>query len=127
MNTETNSLNWFEIPVTDFYRARHFYQVVFSIHMEEANIMEMQMAYFPGTPGNGKVFGALVKSDYHQPSLNGTIVYLNGNPDLQMVLDKVESEGGKILMPKTLITEEIGYMAFIEDTEGNRVALHSQQ
>jgi hypothetical protein len=35
--------------------------------------------------------------------------------------------GGKILMGRTEINPEIGYMAFFLDTEGNRVALHSQQ
>ena len=33
---------------------------------------------------------------------------------------------GKVLIPKTHITDEIGYMAFFEDTEGNVVAMHSQ-
>ena len=68
-----------------------------------------------------------MQSDYHKPSMDGTIVYLNANPDMTSVLEKVELEGGKILMPKTHISPEIGYMAFFADTEGNRVALHSQE
>ena len=127
MTPETNSLNWFEIPVIDISRAKHFYQVIFSIHMEEENMMDMQMANFPYSPGKGKASGALVQSKFHTPSLTGTIVYLNGNPDLNSVLEKVEMVGGTILMPKTKISDEIGYMAFIQDTEGNRVGLHSQQ
>ncbi|MDX2047066.1 MAG: VOC family protein [Chitinophagaceae bacterium] len=126
MSPETNSLNWFEIPVTDMERAKHFYQVVFSIHMDTDEMMGMQMAYFPSMPGNGKASGALVKSDFHKPSAEGCIIYLNGNPDLSSALEKVESVGGKIVMGKTAITPEIGYMAFFMDTEGNRVALHSQ-
>jgi uncharacterized protein len=59
--------------------------------------------------------------------MEGTTVYLNANPDMGSVLEKVEMEGGKILMPKTSISPEIGFMAFFADTEGNRVALHSQQ
>ncbi len=42
------------------------------------------------------------------------------------VLDRILSEGGQIIMPKTLIAPEIGYMANFIDTEGNRIALHSQ-
>ena len=42
------------------------------------------------------------------------------------VLSKIEIEGGQILMGKTKISDDIGYMAFFRDTEGNRVALHSQ-
>jgi uncharacterized protein len=127
MDTTTNSLNWFEIPVTDMHRAKHFYQVLFSFHMDEMEMMGMRMAMFPGENGNGKVSGALVQSDNHKPSMEGTIVYLNANPDMTSVLEKVEMEGGKILMPKTHISPEIGYMAFFADTEGNRVALHSQE
>jgi hypothetical protein len=82
---------------------------------------------FPGTDGNGKVYGALAQSDYHKPGMEGSVVYLNANPDMNTVLEKIEMEGGKILMPKTEISPEIGFMAFFADTEGNRIALHSQQ
>ena len=47
--------------------------------------------------------------------------------DLAMCCYGEEMEGGKILMPKTQISPEIGYMAFFADTEGNRVAVHSQE
>ena len=126
MNEQTNSLNWFEIPVTDFERARHFYQVVFSIHMDVDNMMGMKMAFFPMEMGSGKASGALVQSDFHKPSMDGSIIYLNANPDMTEVVQRIEQEGGQILMPKTHITDEIGYMAFFKDSEGNRVALHSQ-
>lgn len=127
MDTTTNSLNWFEIPVTDMPRAKHFYQVIFSMHMDETEMMGMQMAFFPNEMGNGKASGALVKSEGHKPSMDGTLVYLNANPAMDSVLEKIESAGGTILMQKTQITPEIGYMAFFTDTEGNKVALHSQE
>jgi uncharacterized protein len=127
MDTTTNSLNWFEIPAMDMARAKHFYQVIFSMHMNDGHLANMEMAYFPYQPGSGKASGALVKSDFHKPSQGGTIVYLNANPNMDAVIEKIEPMGGKILMPKTEITPEIGFMAFFTDTEGNRVALHSQQ
>lgn len=127
MNNETNALNWFEIPVSDMARAKHFYQVIFDIHMEDMNVSNVEMAAFPYSAGNGRVSGALAKSDFHKPSMDGTLVYLNANPDMSPVLEKIEAEGGKILMGKTSISPEIGYMAFFEDIEGNRIALHSQQ
>ena len=40
-------------------------------------------------------------------------------------LDKVEGAGGKIMIPKTEISKEYGFMAVITDTEGNRIAFHS--
>ncbi len=126
MNQETNSLNWFDIPVWDMQRAKHFYQVAFGIHMEDMNMPGMEMATFPYEMGSGKVSGALVKSDYSKPSADGVLVYLNANPDMTEVLQRIESEGGQITMGKTQISPEIGYMANFIDTEGNRIALHSQ-
>ena len=127
MDKTTNSLNWFEIPVTDIQRARHFYQVAFGIHMEEMEMMGMKMASFPMENGNGKASGALVQSENHVPSMDGTVVYLNANPDMEPVLERIQEQGGRILMPKTAISPEIGYMALFMDTEGNKVALHSQE
>jgi len=126
MDTTTNSMNWFEIPVRDMARAKHFYQVIFGIHMDEMEMMGMRMAGFPGEPGSGKVSGALVQSENHIPSAEGAVLYLNANPDMTPVLEKIEQEGGHIVLPKTAITPEIGFMAFFIDTEGNKVGLHSQ-
>ncbi len=72
-----------------------------------------------------KIGRALVKSPDHEPSTKGALIYLNANPDLQLVLDKVEKDRGKILRPKTFIDEETGSMAFIIDSEENIVGLHS--
>jgi predicted enzyme related to lactoylglutathione lyase len=127
MNKETNSINWFEIPVTDLQRAKHFYQVAFSIHMEDMDMPGTEMSGFPGDMGNGKVSGALVKSDYSIPSPDGILIYMNANPDMADVLQRIESQGGKINMGKTLISPEIGYMASFIDSEGNRIGLHSQE
>ena len=89
-------------------------------------MMGMEMASFPYEPGTGKASGALVQSSMHQPSGDGVKLYLNGNPDLSAVLSKVETAGGKVLMPKTNISDDIGFMAFFTDTEGNTIGLHSQ-
>jgi predicted enzyme related to lactoylglutathione lyase len=127
MDQTTNAINWFEIPVTDMARARHFYQVIFSIHMQEMEIANFQMAMFPFEGGNGKASGALVRSEMHQPSQSGVLVYLNANPNMDDVLKRIEQEGAQIIMPKTQIDPETGYMAFFIDTEGNRIGLHSQE
>jgi hypothetical protein len=42
------------------------------------------------------------------------------------VLARVEAAGGKIAMPKTSIGPN-GFMAFIIDTEGNQVGIHSTE
>ena len=125
MDGNVNSINWFEIPAADINRAKKFYETVFNINMESQNMMGMEMAFFPYENGSGKASGALVKSDFHIPSENGVKIYLNGNPDLQNALSKVEGAGGQITMPKTHIGDDVGYMAFFMDTEGNSIALHS--
>jgi hypothetical protein len=127
MTSKENSINWFEISVTDMNRAKKFYETVFDIKMETMNMMGMDMAFFPAEAGNGKASGGLVQSPQHKPSVDGVKLYLNGNPDLSIALAKVEKAGGKVVMPKTKISDEVGYMAFFIDTEGNAVALHSQK
>ena len=127
MTTNENALNWFEISVSDINRSKKFYETVLGIEMALDNIMGMEMAYFPYEPGSGKASGALVKSEMHKPSADGAKIYINGNPDLAEALGKVEAAGGKVLMPKTEISPEIGYMAFFSDSEGNVVPLHSQR
>jgi hypothetical protein len=62
----------------------------------------------------------------HTPSQDGAVIYLNGNPSIQAILDRIEPAGGKVIMPRTQISPEIGYMAFFIDTEGNRIGLHAQ-
>jgi hypothetical protein len=127
MTAKENALNWFEIPVTDINRAAKFYETIFGITMHQQEMMGMQMAYFPSEDMNGKVSGALVQSPQHKPSTEGVRIYLNGNPDLAQVLSKIEVAGGKVSMPKTKISEEIGHMAFFSDSEGNTMALHSNK
>jgi uncharacterized protein len=126
MDSSANILNWFEVSVSDIARAKKFYETIFSVQLEEMDMMGMKIASFPYDPMGGKLSGALVQSDMHKPSADGVKIYFNGNPDLDVALSKVEAAGGKIAMAKTQIGDDIGYMAFFIDTEGNAVALHSQ-
>jgi predicted enzyme related to lactoylglutathione lyase len=79
---------------------------------------------FPFSPMNGKIAGGLAQSPMHKPGTTGSIIYLNANPDLQLVLDRIENAGGKITTSKTSIGQN-GFMAFFTDPEGNGMALHS--
>ncbi len=125
MTAKENSVNWFDISVSDMARAKKFYETVFGIQMEQSNMMGMEMAMFPSEDMNGKVSGALVQSPHHKPGADGVKLYLNGNPDLALALGRVEAAGGKVMMPKTKISDEIGFMAGFVDSEGNHIALHS--
>ena len=126
MENNANALNWFEIPASDIKRAKTFYENIFGIKMEAPmEMMGMEMVFFPAS--EGKVSGGLVKSEMHKPSQDGALVYLNANPaGMDAVLAKIPNAGGSVVMHKTMINEEIGFMGMFIDSEGNRVALHSQ-
>lgn len=123
----THAINWFEIPVTDVPRAKSFYEQVFDISMQQSEMMGMTMVMFPADYQKGYVSGALVQSEMHQPGTAGSLLYLNANPDMEGILSRIEAAGGQIVMPRTLIDEQTGYMAFFTDTEGNRIGLHSSK
>ena len=120
-----NAINWYEIPVTDFSRAKSFYEEVLGTKMEVMTMEEMgmEMAFFPANLEEG-VGGGIVSGPGYEPSERGSLVYLNGGEDLSNPLSRVEQAGGKVLIPKTAIGEN-GYMAHFTDSEGNRVAFHS--
>lgn len=127
MTSKDNALNWFEISVSDISRATKFYESIFGVTLQQQEMNGMKMAFFPYENMTETVSGGLVQGPMHKPSPDGAKIYFNGNPDLSVPLSKVEKNGGKVLMPKTKITDEIGYMAFFSDTEGNTVALHSSK
>lgn len=118
-----NAINWFEIPAKNFDRAKNFYGSVFNSDLHTEKIMGIDMAFFPG--GQGEVGGAVCAGEGYKPSTEGALVYLNGGNDLSDPLSRVEEAGGKVVTPKTKISDEIGFFAVINDTEGNKVALHS--
>lgn len=128
ISPNTNALNWFEIPVAETARAKKFYETILDIQMETQEMMGLEMTFLPyDMEGqSGKVSGALVKGDMYKPGMDGAIVYLNANPSIQTVIDKIEGAGGQVIMPRTQISEDIGYMAFFIDSEGNRMALHAE-
>ncbi len=122
-----NAISWFEIPTNDINRAQKFYEAIFGISMMPMDMPNIQMRMFPLDDMMTQVGGALVDSGgFHKPSAtDGPLIYLNANPDVQNVLDKVEAAGGKITLPKTEISPEYGFMGVFTDTEGNRIGLHS--
>ena len=124
--TFKNAISWFEIPATDLARAEKFYEIIFETTFIPLDLPNIKMRMFQLEEMTG-VGGAIVDSGgFHKPSAtDGPLIYLNANPDVQIVLDKVEGAGGKIMVPKTEISPEYGYMAVFIDTEGNRIGLHS--
>jgi predicted enzyme related to lactoylglutathione lyase len=128
MELEVNAVGWFEIPVTDMDRAIKFYYTVFGFNLEKHKFGDFIMAWFPHADKSGAP-GSLVHDEkFYKPSQDGVLIYFSSpSGDLKNELDKVEAAGGKVLMPKKQISEDIGYMGMFLDTEGNRIAIHSKK
>lgn len=132
IDENTNVITWFEIPVINTERAKTFYETILDIQMITRSIPETQeeLTFFPYNPDvvqatSGRITGVLSKSENNQPSDKGTLVYINAYPEIQVVLDKVESAGGRIVSPAMKMNA--GYIAVIRDTEGNRIGLHAEK
>ncbi|MBT9503588.1 MAG: VOC family protein [Burkholderiaceae bacterium] len=120
-----NALNWFEIPVTNFERAKAFYEAVLGVTIETMEMGPITMGMLSSDPE--AVGGALVQGDGSTPSQTGTLVYLNGGDDLAPMLARAAQAGGSVVVPKTDIGNDFGFFAHFMDTEGNKVGLHSMK
>ena len=122
----TNAINWFEIPVKNFDKAKKFYEAILDADLQTMEAMGMKSAFFPAELQTGGIGGCIIQGEGYEPSSKGSLVYLNGGDDLSVPLSKVEAAGGKIVLPKTAIGPN-GFMAHFNDTEGNKVGLHSMK
>ena len=127
MTPPVNTLNWFEIPVNDFDRARQFYSRLFDYEMQDVLAGPNRRGFLPHDQQGGGIGDAIVQGPDYIPSQRGCLVYLNAGDDLSIVLARVTDAGGKIIQEKAPVSEEhtLGYYAIIRDPEGNRIALHS--
>lgn len=113
----------FEIPATDIPRAVDFYQNILDINIEKMEMPGMEMGIFPYE--EQMVTGVIMKGEGYNPAADGVTIYLNGGDNLQIILDKVEKNGGQVLLPKTAHADNVGYFALFLDTEGNKLGLNS--
>ena len=116
-------LSMFEIPVTDLSRAIQFYEAVMGLKIEKMEMEGMEMGILPYE--NQSITAVLMKAEGYRPSADGITVYLNAGDNLQPMLDRVEPNGGKIIIPKTAHADESGYFAIFLDSEGNKLGLNS--
>lgn len=118
-----NLISIVEIPTTDFSRAVAFYQAILGVRIEEMEMDVVQMGIFPS---DGETVNlVLAKGNDYKPTTDGAVLYLNVDDDLQPTLDKIEPNGGTVIVPKTEISPEMGFFALFIDTEGNKLGLHS--
>lgn len=125
MTDKMNPVNWFEIPATDLKRAKAFYEHVLGLELSLHEMGPLKMAWFPMLQGAMGSTGSLVQADGYEPSHQGSMVYFTV-PSIEQALERAQEKGGKLLFPKRSIGE-YGFVAHFEDSEGNRVALHSSQ
>ena len=119
---------WFELPATDLDRAQAFYEAVTARPMPREKTPDgtKELAKFLAAPDDERAQGCVIKGEPFRPSPEGTLVYLNGGSDLAEPLSRVVAAGGRILLPKTSIGPH-GFIALFQDSEGNRVGLHSEK
>jgi uncharacterized protein len=121
-----HGVTWFEIACGNFERAKRFYETIFGVTLQDMPVPGQKMASFPVDWEKGEIGGTIVERPQSRPSGEGTLVYLHGGDDLQVVLDRVVQAGGKVAMPKTPIPMEgAGNIAVFIDSEGNLVGLTS--
>lgn len=113
----------FEIPATDISRAINFYKEILGVEIEKLDFPGIEMGLFPYQ--DQMVTGVIMKGEGYEPSASGVTIYLNGGDNLQSILDKIERNGGKIIIPKTPHADERGFFAIFHDSEGNKIGLHS--
>lgn len=118
-----NYISIFEIPAVDISRAINFYQEILGVEIESLEFLGMEMGLFPYQ--DQMVTGVIIKGEGSEPSTKGVTIYLNGGDNLQNILDKVEGNGGQIIIPKTPHADEVGFFAIFHDPEGNKIGLHS--
>jgi predicted enzyme related to lactoylglutathione lyase len=122
-NQMKNLVSIVEIPVIDLARAATFYQNVLNTVIEEVDMGGTQMGVLPNDVGTVNV--VLVKGSDYTPTTDGVVIYLNAGKDLQPMIEKIEKNGGEVIVPKTEISPEMGFFALFIDTEGNKLGLHS--
>lgn len=122
----TNAIGWVEVPVSDMARAIKFYNTVLDWNLQEVQLGPLSMAWFPWDHAAPGASGSLVKNENYTPASVGVLVYFSCD-DVATQIARVESAGGKVLRGKTQISPDYGYMGLATDTEGNRIAFHSQR
>ena len=118
-------ISWFQIPAVDLDRAVRFYEAVLKVTFHRMEDAVSKHAFFAmDTLESLRTGGELYQSAQGKPSSDGTLIYFTAPGGVDAVLSRVETAGGKIVLPKTSIGEN-GVIALILDTEGNKIGLHS--
>jgi len=119
-----NAINWFEIPTRDMDRAVRFYEAALGTPMQREVFGGMPHALFAAAKDKDSVTGALVVDAKREPGTTGALIYLGCPDGVPAVLDRAAKAGAKVLLPVTSIGEH-GFIAVIQDLDGNQIGLHA--
>lgn len=120
-NSKYNRAVWFDIPVSDLDRAASFYKAVLGVGVDKETYGDFSFCVIEHQDGNG---GCLVQSEA-EIAAGGVMIYLNVNGRIRDAVSKVVPNGGTVIEDPHSIGPH-GFRAVILDSEGNRVALHSE-
>lgn len=118
-----NAVVWSEIAVVDLKRASAFYEKLLDGKLKQESFGPFRIALFPHAADG--VGGCLVHGEGYEPSPKGTVTYFAAIPDLDAALERARSAGARVLMPKTALPGDQGYIAHLADCEGNRIGLYA--
>jgi predicted enzyme related to lactoylglutathione lyase len=122
LNALHNRVVWFDLPVADLDRAARFYAAVLAIEVRKESFDNFSFAVFEHGQGNG---GCLVPNAGEVSATHGILVYFNVDGRIRDAVAQTEAHGGKVQQPVQAIGPH-GFRAIVVDSEGNRIALHSQ-
>ena len=119
-----NKVVHFEIPYDNQSRAQKFYQDVFGWQISKFPDMDYHMA--TTTPSDEKMHpkepGAINGGLLPKDSTGSHPMIVIDVPSIDEHIKKVESGGGKTIMPKIEVGK-FGLYARVEDTEGNVIGI----
>ena len=120
-----NPVVWFEIYVQDMVRAKRFYEAVFGLTLTqlESPIPGMELWSLPMQQDAMGATGALVRMEGKDSGGGGTLVYFSCT-DCSIEAAKAAANGGQLFREKFSIGQ-YGFIALVNDTEGNMIGLHS--
>jgi uncharacterized protein len=120
-NSKKNRAVWFDIPVADLDRAAKFYRALLGVGVDKETFGDMSFCVIEHHDGNG---GCLVLNKA-EIAAGGVLLYLNVNGRIRDAISKVVPNGGSLVKEIHSIGPH-GFRAIVLDSEGNRIALHSE-
>jgi len=120
-NMKHNRAVWFDIPVADLDRSAAFYRDVLGVGVSKEQFGDVSFGVIEHAEGNG---GCLVVKPEDVASESGILLYLNVDGRIRDAVEKAKAGGGSVVEDVHSIGPH-GFRAIVLDSEGNRVALHS--